>query len=227
MAATIESIKAKIQKLHATLARHQSLMLKKQALRDKTQDENDLFWLNCDIEELEERIDATREKIAKAAKALEAAEAAKKAKADKEAAMPEQLREYRDKLADEWNKSELAQRREMLEKGESYYRIDGKVNSGLYRYYVELTSMSEGDIRRRNHSYATAAVENLIARVEKAVGTPQGYSRLYVTKGNWMEGGSAINGYVSGDRGTAEVRSILAGGHNIQRLHVRVLVIKQ
>lgn len=227
MAATIESIKTKIHKLHATLARHQSLMLKKQSLRDKAQDENDRFWLDCDIEELEERIDATREKIAKAAQALEAAVAAKKAKEAKEAAMPEQLREYRDKLASEWDACDLNQRRIMLEQGESYYRIDGKVYSGLYHSYIELTSMSEADIRKRNHEYATAAVENLIARVEKAVGTPQGYSRLYVTKGNWMEGGSAINGYVSGDKGTAEVRSILAGGHNIQRLHVRVLVIKQ
>ena len=227
MAATIESIRTKIHKLHATLARHQSLMLKKQSLRDKAQDENDRFWLDCDIEELEERIDATREKIAKAAQALEAAEVAKEAKTAKEAAMPEQLREYRDKLASEWNACDLNQRRTMLEQGESYYRINGKVNSGLYRSYIELTSMSEADIRKRNHEYATAAVENLIARVEKAVGTPQGYSRLYVTKGNWMEGGSAINGYVSGDRGTVEVRSILAGGHNIQRLHVRVLVIKQ
>lgn len=227
MAATVESLKAKIEKLEKTLARHQSLKAKKQAQLEKAAGPNAAYWLACDIEELEQRIDAATEKIAAAYRALEAAEAAKKAKADKEAAMPEQLREYRDKLADEWNKSELAQRREMLEKGESYYRIDGKVNSGLYRYYVELTSMSEDDIRRRNRSYATAAVENLIARVEKAVGTPQGYSRLYVTKGNWMEGGSAINGYVSGDKGTAEVRSILAGGHNIQRLHVRVLVIEK
>ena len=226
MAATVESLQAKIEKLQGTLARHQARKAKKEALLAREQDEDARYWIQCDIEHAEEDIDATREKIAKAAQALEAAEAAKEAKAAKEAALPEQLREYRDKLASEWNACDLNQRRTMLEQGESYYRINGKVNSGLYHSYIELTSMSEADIRKRNHEYATAAVENLVARVERAVGAPQGFSRLYVTKGNWMEGGSAINGYVSGDRGTVEVRSILAGGYNIQRLHVRVLLIK-
>jgi hypothetical protein len=46
---------------------------------------------------------------------------------------------------------------------------------------------------------------------------------LNVTCGNIYEG-AAINGYIKGENGSVEVRSIIAGGYNIQKRHVRVLV---
>ena len=80
------------------------------------------------------------------------------------------------------------------------------------------------NIHEANLKDAAILVARFLTRIEKAVGRAESFSGLCVHNGNWMEGGCAINGFVKGDRGTAEVRSILAGGYNIQRLHVRVLV---
>ncbi|MBR5705226.1 MAG: hypothetical protein IKX21_04565, partial [Deltaproteobacteria bacterium] len=110
MAATVESLKAKIEKLEKTLARHQALKAKKQAQLEKAAGPNAAYWLECDIQELEERIDAAIEKIADAHRALEAAEAVKTAKAAKEEAMPAQLKEFRDGLAAKWDAYDIAER---------------------------------------------------------------------------------------------------------------------
>lgn len=209
MAATVESLKAKIEKLEKTLARHQALKAKKQAQLEKAAGPNAAYWLECDIQELEERIDAAIEKIADAHRALEAAEAVKTAKAAKEEAMPAQLKEFRDGLAAKWDAYDIAER-----------DANPRLQPNCYGW------RTDEQIHEANRESATALCENLLARIERAVGRAEGFSGLHVAKGNWLEGG-AINGYVSGDRGTAEVRSILAGGHNIQRLHVRVLVIEK
>lgn len=212
MAATIESIKTKIHKLHATLARHQSLMLKKQSLKDKAQNENDRYWLDCDIEELEERIDATREKIAKAAQALEAAEAAKKAKeakeAAREAAMPAQLKTFRDEVVENWTAYDIEQRDK-----------NPRLRPDCYGW------RTDEQLRESNLRDANAMIDNFLFRVEKAVGKAADFSLLRVRNGNSMEG-AAINGYVTGENGRAKVQTAAAGGWNIQRFHYRVLVHK-
>ena len=58
----------------------------------------------------------------------------------------------------------------------------------------------------------------LISRVEKKVGKIQDASGLYLG----VDG--EINGYIKGEKAAVEVRTIYAGGHNIQCLHYRVLV---
>jgi len=60
--------------------------------------------------------------------------------------------------------------------------------------------------------------EDLIKRVEKKAGTIRDASGLYFS-------GVDINGYIIGEKAKVEVRTITAGGYNIQRLHYRVLVL--
>lgn len=59
---------------------------------------------------------------------------------------------------------------------------------------------------------------DLMARVTKITGTITD-ANLYVNKGD-------LNGNVTGERGIANVYTIEAGGWNVQRLHLRVLVRK-
>lgn len=59
-------------------------------------------------------------------------------------------------------------------------------------------------------------------RVKKFTGEITDWSGVHACQGTW--GMTVLNGYVVGKEGRAFVESILAGGYNIQRLHIRVLV---
>lgn len=71
--------------------------------------------------------------------------------------------------------------------------------------------------RKDNHTTVENLVLDLQNRIAYKVGEITDYSHLKV-------GMKALNGTVEGQLGTCRVESILAGGYNIQRLHVRVLV---
>jgi hypothetical protein len=59
---------------------------------------------------------------------------------------------------------------------------------------------------------------SLVSKVEKKAGKIIDATKLYVANdGN-------INGYITGEIKTVEVETILAGGHNVQCMHYRVLV---
>lgn len=65
---------------------------------------------------------------------------------------------------------------------------------------------------------ANRKYDNIIERTNEITGTITDAAGLYVgSKGE-------LDGYVIGERGTAHVQTIGAGGYNIQRFHFRVLV---
>lgn len=92
---------------------------------------------------------------------------------------------------------------------------------GALNYARSFWHMSDEDIHKQNQQAGENLILDLLKRVTKITGPVIDWSGLYVTRGNI---GAVINGIVVGEDGKAEVNSVYAGGYNIQRLHVRVLV---
>lgn len=62
---------------------------------------------------------------------------------------------------------------------------------------------------------------NLLNKVSAKVGNITDLSDLTTTSGN---NEIVLNGVVTGQNGKVKVQSILAGGHGVQRLHIRTLI---
>lgn len=62
---------------------------------------------------------------------------------------------------------------------------------------------------------------NLLNKVSSKVGNITDLSDLTTTTGN---NEIVLNGVVTGENGKVKVQSILAGGHGVQRLHIRTLI---
>lgn len=62
---------------------------------------------------------------------------------------------------------------------------------------------------------------NLLNKVSSKVGNIIDLSDLTTTSGN---NEIVLNGVVTGQNGLVKVQSILAGGHGVQRLHIRTLI---
>lgn len=84
-------------------------------------------------------------------------------------------------------------------------------------HYYEKKDEKMAKFRADNHRSIESLVLDLQNRIAYKVGEITDYSGLHVDM-------KALNGIVKGTLGTCRVESILAGGYNIQRLHVRVLV---
>lgn len=79
----------------------------------------------------------------------------------------------------------------------------------------------EPERAEQNKKTAKYLVEDLVNRCKEKVGTVTDWRNVHPTLGNH---GCTLNGFVIGTNGRAEVESVLAGGYNIQRLHIRTLV---
>ena len=213
-----DSILAKIEKAKKSIERLNGVIAKNEAKLAKG---GDRFDCECAIHIAEEDLRRRTRELAVLLEKLEAAAAEEAKKALFEAELPECLIGFRSRLVESWDAHDKAERDAIVEQGDAYWRENG----GSYGDYIRAVELTDETIHDRNFRDATKMAANLIKRVEKAVGKVRSYSRLYLANGNWLEGGSALNGFVEGERGICEVRSILAGGYNIQRLHVRVLVI--
>ena len=86
--------------------------------------------------------------------------------------------------------------------------------------------MFKGKSDEQIHDDNVQAAENLIIdliyRVRNLTGEITDWSNIRATAGTG--GFTVLNGTVVGKEGIACVESITAGGYNIQRLHIRVLV---
>ena len=77
--------------------------------------------------------------------------------------------------------------------------------------------LSNLEIIENNEKSAKALIIDLFYRIRHITGEVTDWTQIFCSN-------NALNGIVIGKEGRAKVESILAGGYNIQRLHVRVLV---
>ena len=86
----------------------------------------------------------------------------------------------------------------------------------------EFRRLTKEEIHKANVKDADTLILNLINRVVERVG--QIIDTKYLRLDSDNRGFTIINGRIIGTKGTVRIESIGAGGYNIQRYHIRVLV---
>ena len=140
--------------------------------------------------------------------------------------IPEVLKKFRDDLIIRWDKFDLWKkeqiRKEYRNNDIEYRELRMNLRNKWGRGWYEFMSLTEEQIHKANVNAADALVMNLINRTIEIAGKITDCS--YLTLDNDNQGYLIINGVVIGEKGKAKVESIGAGGYNIQRYHIRVLV---
>lgn len=219
-----------VEKRKATIERHKAQAEKKlQKITAKgisvdpmdNRDNNEDFWLCCEYKNKLEDIKGAEDKLAEAEQIVKNWQD----KLDRQIKLeltlanevPEAFKQARAELVEEWVASDIRAREVMLQKKKELSYKDFRK---LYRYTEEESLRhTDEEFRKIEEREADMWLINLYNRVKEITGEVTDCSKLY-----W--GGKCLNGYVIGKSGSAKVETIGAGGYNIQRFHLRVLVHK-
>ena len=182
-------------------------------------------WLDMDYCQLIRQIKDNEEKL-KEAKRLDdkqdstAAKKAEKAEIKKITIkkLPKPIADFRKKMID-LNTQYMLNRYHYI-KGLTYTECK---KQGLLKEYNYFLGTTEAKIKKDVVDNMDNMVTNLMTRIQDKVGNITDTYNLHVTQANENEG-YAINGTVKGDKGSCNVRSISAGGYNIQCWHIRTII---
>ena len=134
--------------------------------------------------------------------------------------IPDVLKGLQEELVERWDKWDI-ERRDRIQA--DYRELDYKEFSKKYTHAeVVFKGKSDEQIHDDNVQSAENLIIDLIYRVRKITGEITDWSDIRASAGTG--GFTVLNGTVIGKEGIACVDSITAGGYNIQRLHIRVLV---
>lgn len=223
----IENAEKKIDKKQATIVKKQSLIDKKQRTYESKYSDNpnipEALTLKWDIEHYWDDIRRLEREIAETALTLDKYRKQLKG-AERESVlikeMPEVLKELQTELVDRWDKWDT-KRRDKIKA--DYYVLDYKEFSRRYNHADKLFRLKSNEqIHDDNVQAAKNLIIDLIYRVRSITGEITDWSSIHASAGTG--GFTVLNGTVIGKEGIACVESITAGGYNIQRLHIRVLV---
>ena len=221
----IANAKAKIEKKHNTIAKKEAQILKKEAQILKTIDERDRFWLECDIKYLRQDIERAQDEIAETEKSIAKYEAQLAGEMERESILaneiPDSMKRMQAELVKEWDAYDI-ERRERIKKDRSEMEYKAYCKKYTVTDRMDFIYKTDEQIHRDNERDAKVLVLNLYNRVKAITGEVTDWSGIHTEYGTYFS--AVLNGIVIGKEGTARVESILAGGYNIQRLHVRVLV---
>ena len=144
--------------------------------------------------------------------------------------LPEIFNEVREMLINAWDLFDKQLRDRIKEEvkklsGLPYAQWKEARRAVVEKYgwsYEERARETDEHIHQENEKAAKAVILDLVNRVAEKTGEITSYAGLHLDRNN--QGYACLNGLVVGKNGKAKVESILAGGYNIQRLHIRVLV---
>lgn len=177
-------------------------------------------WLDYDIQFAKDEVKEAEKKVSEAAEKVEQLTAkVEQLKGENEdlKAIPEALVRLQNELENSWNKNSFYWRD--LYRSE-YKKMDYKQFVTEYGYHAyKERYLTDEQIKRKNKVAAQSYIIDLVNRVKAKVGTITDYSGIQLDSN-----GKSLNGTVKGTNGSAYVETIIAGGWNIQRLHLRTLV---
>lgn len=107
---------------------------------------------------------------------------------------------------------------ELVARWDAYDKEYRNSNVKKPRNYIYYT---DEEIHKQNIEAAKILVIDLYNRVYNITGSITDWSNIMFQQGSQ---GPVLTGIVQGELGKVRVESILAGGYNIQKLHIRVLV---
>lgn len=208
--------KERIEKAKEIIMKKQKTIVKKQSWIDSSKkDEWEIRWLKEDIERLKEQIEDIKITISNYENRLD--------KQDKKESELEEVKElFKDfigNLVNIWNEHDLKFRDKLKS---DYNKLSYEKFYEKYKKCdTRLKDKTKKQIEEDNQKSADTLIYNMITRVKEKVGKITDYSDLYI---NSAIEGICINGVIVGELGKVRIESITAGGYNIQKLHVRVLV---
>lgn len=220
----IEKKQAQIERKHNTIAKKEKQIAKKQAEIEKYgADSKEARWIDSDIYWLKDDIKRNTEEIKECEATLAKYEAQLKGEQEKEATfikeVPQAMKDLEANLVSEWDSNDKRRREWLKEeyKELGYTEFMKKHHHAGYEFRYR----TDEEIHKSNTKDARLFILDLLNRVKAITGEVTNWSEVYLTYGNTFP---VLNGYVEGKEGRAEVESILAGGYNIQRLHIRTIV---
>ena len=224
----IANAENKIGKKQRTILKKQELIAKKQQLLDtKNLDNSDspeARILKWDIEHYTDDISRLEREIAETTLNLDNYRKQLTGLVERVSVlitdMPDILRELQEELVMRWDKWDMERRDKIIA---DYRELDYKEFSNKYTHAdAVFKGKSDEQIHDDNVQASEDLIIDLIYRVRKITGEITDWSDIRASAGT--SGFTVLNGTVIGKEGIACVESITAGGYNIQRLHIRVLV---
>jgi predicted nucleic acid-binding Zn-ribbon protein len=228
----IKTLEERIQKAKEKIIKKQNILDKKQKIVDNEKSEIaclsdiskkrslevDIEFLEWDIRTLKSEIETTKKTLEKYRKQLYGEIAREKSWIDE---VPEVLKSFQIELVSKWDEHDI-QKRDRIRKACKELPYDELKQMYHWRDREWAMYTTDDQIHESNEKDAISMILNLVNRVKDITGEITDWSGLTVTVGTW--GGAVLNGYVGGKEGRCCVESIGAGGYNIQRYHIRVLV---
>lgn len=196
------------------------------------EEDHDVYWTLCDIETLQDDIIRLNKEIPEIQKTIEKYQGQLAGEIEKESIfikeVPEVMKKLEEQLVAEWDRWDQ-ERRERLSKvyKEVGYKtfIKGTPEKHFWDAHThadyEFMFLTDEEIHKDNVKLARAEVLDLYRRVKDITGEVTDWTGIGLEHGNIFP---VLTGLVIGKEGKAFVETILAGGYNIQRLHIRTLV---
>ena len=210
---TSYELKSRIQKANEKIQKKTATIAKKETwIASGKKDEYEIKWLQEDISRLTREIAETQKTVEKYEKQL-AGELERERVLLTE--IPESMKQMQIELVERWNGYDFERRANLkAQYDELGYKEFMKKNKHTGYEFMRLSNL---EIIENNEKSAKALIIDLFYRIRHITGEVTDWTGIRFS-------GGALNGIVTGKEGRAKVESILAGGYNIQRLHVRVLV---